>query len=70
MTPPYNPGMPKTLAAIVLTAGLAAGCGMKGDLYEPAPPPVPVNEPAPGQDPATPDGRKTIPAEPAPDQSR
>ena len=70
MTPPYNPGMQKVLAAIVLAAGLAAGCGMKGDLYEPAPPPVPVDEPAKPQDPAATDGRKTIPAEPAPAQSR
>lgn len=70
MTDPYNPGMQQTLAAIVLATGLAAGCGMKGDLYEPAPPAVPATEPSPAGDAAAPDGRKTVPAEPAPDQSR
>lgn len=70
MTDPYNPGMQKALAAIVLATGLAAGCGMKGDLYEPAQPPVPVDAPAPVQDATTPDGRKTIPAQPAPDRSQ
>ncbi len=44
------------LAAALLLASLAAGCGMKGDLYLPEPPPEPAGPlEAPGADTLEPD---------------
>ena len=61
---------------LLLALPLLAACGMKGDLFEPAPPPpAPVEAPATTTAPAEADDttkgdRKTIPATPEPAQSQ
>ena len=61
--------MPKLscLLPVTLLVALLAGCGMKGDLYEPAPPAAP---PAPVETDEDKGERKTIPADPDPALSR
>ena len=60
---------------LLLALPLLAACGMKGDLYEPTPPPpAPVEAPTPANsetptDDTTKGDRKTIPATPDPAQS-
>jgi predicted small lipoprotein YifL len=58
----------RNLTILFLISSLAA-CGMKGDLYEAAPPAEPVAAPEPTPDAADKGERKTIPATPDPAKS-